>query len=60
MRRGQILYILEGRADMNWFRLVKDMREKRGVMIDAKIGLSNWEAGMAIIGFGHFNFEKSI
>lgn len=54
------MYIFEGRVVMNWFRLVKDMRGKRGVMIDVKIGLSNWEVGTVIIGFGYFNFEKFI
>lgn len=50
VRRGQILDILTGGADMNGFRLVKGVR-KTGVKIDAKVlGLSNWEAGMAIPG----------
>lgn len=48
VRRGQILDILAGGADMNGFRLVKGLR-KRGVEIDAEVlGLSTWEACMAI------------
>lgn len=48
VRRGQILDILAGGADMSGFRLVKGLR-KRGVEIDAKVlGLRTWEACMAL------------
>lgn len=48
VRRGQILDMLTGGADINGFKLVKSLR-KRGVEIDAEIlGLRTWEACMAI------------